>query len=300
MNILVAMNDAFVRYYCVMIASLCINNPDENIVIHLPYTKDLSAGGIDTLKSICDKYNAKLVTYDFTEGLLEGMKTLPVGMWAIEMFFRLFAQDFMDESNDRVLWLDGDIIVNGNIHDFYYQDMKNAYYVACEDKAISHGKIQEEYDNLGWKKEENYANSGVLLINLENLRKANISQATVVEYAIAHKSKLHYPDQYVLNDLYHYKTIFADGFIYNCQVSSHSYKLANKILTESKILHFPGYRPWSYVYQHHYSSAISGDIWWKYARKCGMGQGYFKWKILNTIKVKPWLIMYRLSRIVRK
>ncbi len=296
MNILVAMDDNFVRSYSVMIASLCLNHPDEEIFIHIPYTERLSEQGLKHVTGIASHYGAHVRTYDFAEGLLPAMRELPVGMWSIEMFFRLFAQDFIDVSEDRILWLDGDIIVNGNIRALYDMDLGDAYYAACEDKAISRGKIREEYDNLGWADEIPYMNSGVLLIHLAKLRQDGITQQSIAEYALANKDKLHYPDQYVLNGLFQKKIIAADAFLYNCQVSSYPYTLGNRILRESAILHFPGYRPWNVNYQRHYSAAISGDIWWRYARKCGEGQGYLRWKISNTIRVKPWQLIYRFSR----
>lgn len=300
MNILISMNDAFVKCYQVMITSLCRNNPNEDIIIHIPHTEALSAKGLAAIKKTTADNNAKVSEYLFTTDDLGAMNELPLGMWSIEMFFRIFAQDFIPDSYDRILWLDGDIIVNGDISGFYKSDFEDNYYIACEDLAISRGKIQEEYDNLGWDSSKIYVNSGVLLVNLDKLRSDKITRKDIAEFALANREKLHYPDQYILNAMFHDKIKLADEFKYNCQVSSHMYTKGRQILSESAILHFPGYRPWQTDYQKHYSSAISGDIWWKYARMCGQGNGYLKWKILNTVKVKPWQAAYRIGKAIKK
>lgn len=299
MNILIAMNDAFVKCYQVMLTSLCKNNAGSDIVVHVPHTNALSEDGIKLLKDTLARYNAKLCEYIFTESEMASMDGLPLGMWSVEMFFRLFAQDFIPDTEERILWLDGDIIVNGDISGFYNTNFEGSYYSACEDLAISRGKIQEEYDNLGWGSDMIYVNSGVLLINLAGLRQDKITQKDIVEFAVANKQQLHYPDQYILNAMFHDRIKLADGFKYNCQVSSYSYTKGRQILNESVILHFPGYRPWQTDYQKHYSSAIPGDIWWKYARMCGRSEGFLKWKILNTVKVKPWQAAYRLSKAIK-
>lgn len=299
MNILISMNDAFVKYYQVMITSLCKNNAGSDIVIHIPHTAALSKEGMKALKKTITDNNAGFREYLFTEKDMHDMNDLPLGMWSVEMFFRLFAQDFIPECEERILWLDGDIIVNGDISGFYNTDLNDNYYAACEDIAISRGKIKEEYDNLGWSSNEIYVNSGVLLINLDKLRADGITRSNIAGFAAANKPKLRYPDQYILNAMFHDRIKFEDSFIYNCQVSSWPYTKGKRILKESAILHFPGYRPWQTDYQKHYSSAISGDIWWKYAKMCGHGQGYLKWKILNTIKVKPWQAAYRLSKLIK-
>lgn len=299
MDVLIAMNDAFVKCYQVMMTSLCANNSGQEIIFHIPHTDGLTKEGLNALRETARANNAAVRDYYFTEDRLGDMNRLPLGMWSVEMFFRLFAQDFVEVSKDRILWLDGDIIVNGSIAGLYEQDFGDNYYIACEDTAISRGKIKEEYDNLGWDGDRIYYNSGVLLINVAGLKNDGITKNMAAEFALANIEKLHYPDQYILNALFHDRIKEADALLYNCQVSGYPYTMGRQILSESVILHFPGYRPWQTDYQKHYSSAIPGDIWWKYARMCGRGEGFLKWKILNTIKVKPWQAAYRLSKTIK-
>ena len=152
---------------------------------------------------------------------------------------------------------------------------------------------------LGWNSSQIYVNAGVLLINLAQLRREKITQNDIVRFIEINHEKMHFLDQYTLNAMFHDRIKLVDGFKYNCQVSGYSYTKGRQILNESVILHFPGYRPWQTDYQKHYSSAIPGDIWWKYARMCGRGEGFLKWKILNTVKVKPWQAAYRLSKAIK-
>lgn len=299
MNILIAMNDAYVKYYQVVVTSLCRNNSESDIVIHIPYTSELSEEGLALITKTANDNNAKVKTYELNKDNIKAMSELPLGMWSVETFFRLFVQDIISDTEDRILWLDGDIIVNGDISDFYNIDFEGNYYAACEDIAISRGKMKQEYDNLGWDSSQIYVNAGVLLINLAQLRREKITQNDIVKFIEINHEKMHFLDQYTLNAMFHDRIKLADGFKYNCQVSSYSYTKGRQILNESVILHFPGYRPWQTDYQKHYSSAIPGDIWWKYARMCGRGEGFLKWKILNTVKVKPWQAAYRLSKAIK-
>lgn len=299
MNILIAMNDAYVKYYQVVVTSLCRNNSESDIVIHIPYTSELSEEGLALITKTANDNNAKVKTYELNKDNIKAMSELPLGMWSVETFFRLFVQDIISDTEDRILWLDGDIIVNGDISDFYNVDFEGNYYAACEDIAISRGKMKQEYDNLGWDSSQIYVNAGVLLINLAQLRREKITQNDIVRFIEINHEKMHFLDQYTLNAMFHDRIKLVDGFKYNCQVSGYSYTKGRQILSESAILHFPGYRPWQTDYQKHYSSAIPGDIWWKYARMCGRGEGFLKWKILNTVKVKPWQAAYRFSKAIK-
>ena len=71
--------------------------------------------------------------------------------------------------------LDADIVLCGSIREFYYQSFENNLIVACQDALCDDEEIVKIKDNLGLPKEHIYFNSGVLLLNIEELRKKNKS-----------------------------------------------------------------------------------------------------------------------------
>ncbi|MEG9480880.1 glycosyltransferase family 8 protein [Mannheimia sp. HC-2023] len=71
-------------------------------------------------------------------------------------FFRYLIPYLEDE---RVLYLDSDIVVDGNLAEMYWQDFNNVPLFAVEDYVLNHRSLYSNFDI------KPYFNSGVLLIN---------------------------------------------------------------------------------------------------------------------------------------
>ena len=144
-----------------------------------------------------------------------------------------------------------------------------------------------------------YYNSGMLLINVEGLRK-EYSKTEVFRFV-----KRMLPGWHIRIRMYGIcffnRIQWLEEMKYNCLVSAHSYKDEKRILSESVILHFAGgwkQRPTYYGFREHFNCAINGEVWWKYARKCGYWKEFIWWKIINTIWVKPWQSCYRVYKFL--
>lgn len=94
-------------------------------------------------------------------------------------FLRLFA-DRINEIPDKVLYLDADIVVNGDISVLYNTDINGYEYAAALDY---YGKIFMGH---------NYINAGVLLLNMTEIRKTGLFERSV---GLCSKKKIFLPDQ---------------------------------------------------------------------------------------------------------
>ena len=120
--------------------------------------------------------------------------------------------DCAKEEIDGLLYLDPDIIVNGSLLELYEMPLGENYFAA----ASHNGKIMRLINGLrlGLKEGTPYINSGVLLINLELLRREQ-NYEDVFEYIKEKKKKLFLPDQDVISGLYGKKIVKLDTYIYN-------------------------------------------------------------------------------------
>lgn len=112
---------------------------------------------------------------------------------------RLFA-DEVDDLPDKILYLDTDIVINGDIIDLYSIDIGDHEIGAVEDYL---GK---------WFKYHGYINSGVLLMNLPKIHETHLFQKT--RECCATK-KMWFPDQDSLNSLVQNKLMLPTR--YNAQ-----------------------------------------------------------------------------------
>lgn len=167
------------------------------------------------------------------------------------------------------MYLDPDIVVNGSILDFYNQcfdkDDCEKTIVACEEVQLT--KNKEVHINLGIPIDAKYFNAGVLLINLNLLRK-NFDINNVVSFIKNNEAKLMFLDQDVLNAFYYDNVKYDDYHMYN--LMPHNLKPSQEeMIRNAKIIHFAGpFKPWKYGYGYfgkkEYEKFIfsSGCVFW--------------------------------------
>ncbi|WP_294087445.1 glycosyltransferase family 8 protein [uncultured Actinobacillus sp.] len=94
---------------------------------------------------------------------------------------------------DRVIYLDSDIVVDGNIEEMYFSDFNGKYVLAVEDMYISYTKHSYiEFPDL-----KPYFNAGVLLVN-NKLWKENDLEGYLIQMTKQYPNVI-YADQDILN-----------------------------------------------------------------------------------------------------
>lgn len=254
MNILVAFNDNYAMPTRVMLKSLIENN-HEIINVYVLYVSltDDSKNDLSTLNT--DRSILHFIQID--DHILD--KVPFTRFYSAEANIRLFAQLYLPEEVDRVLWLDSDVIVNGGIGEFYQQSFDGKLYVAYKDPI--QGDSAEKKASLGMPADAIYINSGVLLINLEELRK-RINTEDILNYINAYYSRLDFVDQDVLSGLLYDSIKVLEGeYTYNYFVSNITLQNRRKVYRNVRIIHYAMDRkPWKkgfIFYGFH--------LWWKYA-----------------------------------
>lgn len=108
---------------------------------------------------------------------------------------------------DKVLYLDGDLIIRCDLSELFYTDITDSFVGAVVDSGSLYSQ------NPTVKKHSNYFNSGVMLMNLQKMREDN-SACQLIE--CKKKSKDHsLMDQHVLNDVFDGKVKLI-SHRYNC------------------------------------------------------------------------------------
>ncbi len=102
---------------------------------------------------------------------------------------RLFA-DVVSEIPDRILYLDTDILCRADFKEFYYSDITDIEISGVPDR---YGKWF--FGNIF---KHDYLNSGVLLMNMSNIRKSGLFEKC---RSLCREKKMFMPDQSALNKL---------------------------------------------------------------------------------------------------
>lgn len=255
MNILISVNSKFLEIAKTMLYSLQINTK-EKIVVYMINLNLKETEIKDFNNYLIENCSIKLNVIDIGYELINKLPIVSE-QFSIEMYFRIFAQFLLPNDLDRILWLDADIIVMRDIIDFYYQDFEDKCFVVCRDRKYTNESILTIKKNLEIPNYHDYFNSGVLLMNLEKLRKITEIKS-ISEICNKLKSKLTYPDQDLLNYIYAGKVKYNDWEKYNYQLFCDS-EIDNNILNGVSILHYCGQKkPW--IYQ---NICDSSKYYWK-------------------------------------
>ena len=149
---------------------------------------------------------------------------------------------------DKVLYLDGDIFVQGDLREFYNTNIDDNYGAVVKSAALLKPEFHEKQSVCN---NDNYFNSGVLLLNLKKMRQDNISQK-LLEWRKYNGG--YFMDQDAFNAvlspnvkemscwynfLTYYPRVFPNADLekfYNVRIPKNTLKAYKKAL----ILHYPG------------------------------------------------------------
>ncbi|MDR1192027.1 MAG: glycosyltransferase family 8 protein [Verrucomicrobiales bacterium] len=139
---------------------------------------------------------------------------------------------------DRVLYLDGDVIVNGDLRKFYDTDLSNKYAAVVENPLSSD---VAKYVRGQLKCTGRYLNSGVMLFNLATMRRDKIPHR-LAEFTAA-RPWLAMPDQDAFCTVLDQRVAFVDA-TYNLMVMYRDLP-PFKNITQPRIIHYAsGRKPW--------------------------------------------------------
>ncbi len=208
MNILVTLDDNYIRPLFIMLESLFYHEKGP-MVIYLFYS-NVSEDNRKRLHTYIKKQGSRLIPIYVKDDVFQDAPVFRY--FTKEMYYRLLCSRLLPKTEDRVLYLDPDILIRGELKPFYEMDFCGRQLIGMEDYAINH-MLTEKKEAIGFQKEECYINSGVILFNLNKMR-----EAFVLEDFIAvleeHKDVVSYPDQDLIN-LYFKEDRLVGERIYN-------------------------------------------------------------------------------------
>ena len=180
-----------------------------------------------------------------------------------EMYYRLLASKLLPESVDRVLYMDPDILIRGSVEEFYNLSFDDNMLIAMPDPPQQMNPKNPDnrphWQRLGLEENAVYINSGVLLMNLEQMRKNNFDVIDILKVIDEKSGDLIYPDQDAINiyfrdsmkiwkDLYNYNPGLQANEVVKWGLSKKYRRRVNPI-----IVHFVGpVKPWSIHYRNKY------------------------------------------------
>lgn len=247
-------DDNYVPFLDIAIRSLMENaSKDYNYEIVVLNT-GLIKKNTDKIK-LLENDNFKIDFADISYAVEDIKNKLPnLYHFGLAAYYRLFIQNLFPQY-DKILYLDCDIVVLGDISKLYFTDIGDNNIAGVVDQIILRTKEFYDYTKYAVGVDcSNYINSGIMIMNLKNFREQKIEEKFI--YLInKYNVDVIDPDQGYINFL-------CQGKIKYLPVSYNRPALDFVECDDPQIVHFNLYKkPWQY------DDVYLGEHFWHYANK---------------------------------
>lgn len=255
MELLVTVDKNYIPPLQVMLTSLYMNNPGEDVELYLLHSK-LQEKELEPLEKQCGRLGYKFFPVKIEDSWFSQAPVTK--QYPREMYYRLLAPCFLPQKLHRILYLDPDILVINSLKPLWETDMKGRLFAAAAHTGKTNLANNINQVRLGTT--HKYFNSGVLLINLDQGRK-EILPEEIFRYAGEHAKELLLPDQDILNAVFGSRTLELDDYLWNYDARNYSTYLLRSggvcdmdwVMGNTGILHFCGKtKPWQAGYIHRF------------------------------------------------
>ncbi len=252
MNILVALDSNYIHPLCVMFRSLAKTNAGNSFDIYVAYSS-LTEDDFAQMEKALGTLDAKIHRVLVDDEIFSGAPVL--SRLSKATYYRLLISDILPDSVDRLLYLDPDIVINGDLTQMYNMNLNG-----CVLAGGTHLYGIIEMGNLARllvfpDKKHHYINAGVLLIDLAKWRKT-VTLSQILKFIQKNIKFLLLADQDVINAMFADKIMQIDERIYN--LDEKTYKHYKKKLFKNQemnldwvrrntvIIHYNGkHKPWN-------------------------------------------------------
>ena len=251
-----AVDDEYIPFLAVALQSIVEHSTDEYYyVIKILYTNISEENKEKINKYTKENINIEFVDLNYYIEKIKG-KLYTRDYFSMTTYFRLFISNLYPQYN-KAIYLDSDIVLLTDVAKLYNEDIGDNLVGAVPDDIIQQNQVFQEYVEkvVGVASYKNYFNAGMLIMNLDQLRKNKFQEKFLyllenVKYSVVQ-------DQDYLNRI-------CKGRVKLLDIGWNVMPNATKDVNEEdiKLLHYNyQYKPW------HYDNIPYGNYFWDLAKK---------------------------------
>ena len=243
----------------------------------------------EKFEKLSERFGSRFHVQVVDSSLMAGFPKLP--RLTLPTYFRLLAPSILPATVHKVLYLDADMIVNGDIRPLWNQDLDGLAIAGVSDWAFYR---HDNYDRLCYGREWGYYNAGVTLFNIDYWRENNLSER-VMKWIVENHDRILWMDQDAINAVAHDKRLdlpltynfqafflFEEGWSFYDESMK---KFIKKTYRHPVIIHFNGQRkPWTLDYEGY----PFGTYWVYYRKRLMEGIAFFS-VLRAKCRMKIWL-----------
>lgn len=218
LNFAVCTDERFLIPTLVTITSILENHKQYECIVTI-LSNNISDNSIGKINKLSNYYGQRIDVRHIAPSIFNNMVT--IDRYPVTMYFRYLLPQLLQDT-DKVLYLDGDILVRASLKNLFEIDLNGYACGAVVDQECDNSLFYERLDIT-----TDYFNSGVLLMNLEEWRRNDYSKK-LISFVENHPEKCLYPDQDALNVVLSNKVLYLNL----------KYNLQERLLTQLHLCHF--------------------------------------------------------------
>ena len=191
-------SDSYAQHLAVVIRSIIANNPCTDFVFHVVH-HDLKEATVARLRKMAGKGDSIRFAFHRVDPLIFDCFPLPSALKHVsrEMYYRYLLPEILRDER-RTIYMDVDVLCQAPVHALWETDLKRCPLGAVE--KIEHNTMEflDFKERLGLRRDEPYFCSGLLVMDLEQLRTINAFK-TLMDNTARLSGLLAYPDQDAIN-----------------------------------------------------------------------------------------------------
>lgn len=254
--IVFAVDDEYIPFLAVALQSLVDNSSEKNeYAIKILYTNISEENKKKMHKYERENINIEFVDLNYYIEKVQD-KLYTRDYYSKTTYFRLFLPELYPQY-DKVLYLDSDIVIRSDIADLYNIDIGDNLIAATPDGAVQSTEIFQEYVEkvVGVADYNNYFNAGILVMNLDELRKFGFQEKflyllSTVKFSVAQ-------DQDYLNRLCKGRVKIIEDTWDRMPIRGDTVKREDIHLVHYNLVS----KPW------HFEDILYKEYFWEYAEK---------------------------------
>lgn len=245
-HLAIAFDQNYFSPFYALLTSIFKNKAERTAIAIHAIVSGVTDAEKNSIEQYVSRYSGAIYFYNIDEQVVN--KFVLTSKWTSAVYFRLYFPLIVPSSVKRLLYLDTDTLVLGDLSDLYSID-------------LAHYPVGAVYDNwvktaphLSINGEEEYFNSGVLVIDLERWNKQQVSQKAF-KFLQDYPEKIKFVDQDALNAVLsdNWKKLDSRyNFMYSLIPEGLSRGELNQLIKDKVILHFTLQRPWFMLCKNRY------------------------------------------------
>ena len=290
-NICIACDDNYSKYAGVVIASTLANADDTDDLHFYILDGGISVENKEKINSLKSIHQCEIDFVGIDNSLFDSYANVRTNQYiSIATYYRLKLTELLPNV-DRVIYLDCDVIVNKSLKDLFNSDLSGSPIGGVSD-----------INKRMLRKNPNYVNAGMLVMDLKTIREQNI-EAKFLEWTKEHFETIKVGDQEIINEVLKGQIKLLKE---NWNVQSSNFVNRSSYTSDPYIIHFVSKRkPWHFAsYSYHkmfYFKYLQLTPWkisdeekfyWYKLNKIASILGYIKYRPLFLLRPRFWTAVY--------